>query len=64
MISRSHASAFYICREYVSNGIVDIGYLDVGVSRNMESLNIKYIVPVKDNPEVLKFTNGNAYSYP
>ena len=31
------------------------GYLDVGVMRKVEALNLEYIIPAKDNPKVLRF---------
>ncbi len=31
------------------------GYLDVGVMRKVEALNLEYVIPAKDNPKVLRF---------
>ena len=41
----------------VSIGMVlmDRGYLDTGVMRKVEALNLEYIIPAKDNPKVLRF---------
>ena len=35
--------------------LMDRGYLDVGVMRKVEALNLEYIIPAKDNPKVLRF---------
>ena len=35
--------------------LMDRGYLDAGVIRTVESLNMKYIIPAKDNKKVLKY---------
>ncbi len=35
--------------------LMDRGYLDVGVMNKVESLNMEYIIPAKDNPKVLRF---------
>ena len=35
--------------------LMDRGYLDVDVMRSVASLNLKYIIPAKDNPKVLRF---------
>ncbi len=35
--------------------LMDRGYLDAGVIRTVESLNLEYIIPAKDNPKVLKY---------
>jgi hypothetical protein len=35
--------------------LMDRGYLDAGVIRTVESLNMKYIIPARDNPKVLKY---------
>ena len=35
--------------------LMDRGYLDAGVIRTVESLKLKYIIPEKDNPKVLKY---------
>ena len=35
--------------------LMDRGYLDVGVMRKVEALNLKYIIPAKDNPKVMRF---------
>ena len=35
--------------------LMDRGYLDAGVMKQVESLNLKYITPAKDNPKVLGF---------
>ena len=51
----------HLIRHAISSGIsinmvlMDRGYLDAGVIRTVESLNVKYIVPAKDNPKVLKY---------
>ena len=37
--------------------LVDRGYLDVGVLRNIENLGLKYIVPAKENPKTKNFMN-------
>ncbi|MGC9124199.1 MAG: transposase [Thermoplasmata archaeon] len=37
--------------------LVDRGYLDVGVLRNIENLGLKYIVPEKENPKTKNFMN-------
>ena len=34
--------------------LMDRRYLDAGVIRTVESLNLEYIIPAKDNPKVLK----------
>ncbi len=34
---------------------MDVGYLDVGVIRTVESLKLEYIIPAKDNSTVLKY---------
>ena len=35
--------------------LMDRGYLDVGVMRKVEALNLEYIIPAKDNSKVLRF---------
>ncbi len=51
----------YLIRHAMSLGIkinillMDRGYLDAGVIRTVESLNMKYIIPAKDNKKVLKY---------
>ena len=35
--------------------LMDRGYLDVGVMRSIASLNLKYIIPAKDNSKVARF---------
>ena len=35
--------------------LMDRGYLDVVVIRGVESLKLKYIIPVRDNKKVLKY---------
>ncbi len=35
--------------------LMDRGYLDVGVMKKVELLNLKYIIPAKDNPKVVRF---------
>ena len=35
--------------------LMDRGYLDAGVIRTVESLNMEYIIPARDNPKVLKY---------
>jgi hypothetical protein len=37
--------------------LMDRGYLDVGVMNKVSSLNLRYIIPAKDNPKVLGFRN-------
>lgn len=37
--------------------LMDRGYLDVGVMNKVASLNLKYLIPAKDNPKVLEFKN-------
>ena len=50
-----------LLRHSVSLGIainivlMDRGYLDVGVMRKVEALNLEYVIPAKDNPKVLRF---------
>jgi hypothetical protein len=51
----------YLIKHYISMGIninillMDRGNMDAGVIRKVESLNMKYIIPAKDNPKVLKY---------
>lgn len=33
--------------------LMDCGYLDTGVMKKVESLNLTYIIPAKDHPKVL-----------
>ncbi|MCL5881042.1 MAG: transposase [Candidatus Thermoplasmatota archaeon] len=35
--------------------LMDRGYLDAGVMRKVESLHLRYIIPARDNPKVLRF---------
>ena len=64
----------YIIKHAMSLGIkINIlsmgrGYMDAGVIRRVESLKLKYIIPAKDNPKVLKYKkmemkyyNGNQF---
>ncbi len=39
----------------IATVLMDRGYLDAGVLRKLELLNMKYIVPAKDNPKVKRF---------
>ena len=39
----------------INTVLMDRGYLDAGVIRTVESLNLEYIVSAKDNPKVLKY---------
>ena len=34
---------------------MDRGYLDVGVMNKVESMYLRYIIPTKDNPKVLRY---------
>ena len=51
----------YLLRNAMSLGIninmvfMDRGYLDAGVIRMVESLNMEYIIPARDNKKVLKY---------
>ena len=51
----------YLIKHYISMGIninillMDRGNMDAGVIRKVESLNMKYIIPAKDNKKVLKY---------
>ena len=51
----------YLLKHAMSLGIkinmvlMDRGYLDAGVIRTVESLKLKYIIPAKDNPKVIKY---------
>ena len=51
----------YLIKHAISSGIsinmvlMDRGYLDAGVIRTVESLNLEYIIPARDNPKVLKY---------
>ncbi len=51
----------YLLKHAMSLGIkinmvlMDRGYLDAGVIRRVESLKLKYIIPARDNPKVLKY---------
>lgn len=50
-----------LLRHAISLGVVikmvlmDRGYLDVGVMNKVESLHLRYIIPAKDNPKVLRY---------
>ncbi|EQD25875.1 transposase (ISH3), partial [mine drainage metagenome] len=50
-----------LIRHAISLGVVinmvlmDRGYLDVGVMKRVESHNLKYIIPAKDNKKVIRF---------
>ncbi len=35
--------------------LMDRGYLDVGVMKKVEALGLKYIIPAKNNPKVMRF---------
>jgi len=37
--------------------LMDRGYLDTGVMKTVESMCLKFIVPAKDNPKVIRFKN-------
>lgn len=41
----------------VGTVLMDRGYLNVGVMNKMESMNLKYIIPAKDNHKVKRFRN-------
>ena len=51
----------YLIKHAISLGIkinivlMDRGYLDAGVIIKVESLNLEYIIPARDNPKVLKY---------
>ncbi|KPV47497.1 hypothetical protein SE19_00800, partial [Acidiplasma aeolicum] len=51
----------YLLRHAMSLGInintvlMDRGYLNAGVIIGVESLKLKYIIPAKGNPKVLKY---------
>ena len=55
-----HAMSLGIPIEMV---LMDRGYLDVSVMKKVESHNLKYIIPAKDNPKVLRFKDMEMKYY-
>ena len=41
---------------------MDWGYLDVGMMNKVKSLHLRYVIPTKDNPKVLRY-NGIEIKY-
>ena len=55
-----HAMSLGVSIEMV---LMDRGYLDVGVMKKVETLNLKYLIPAKDNPKVLRFKDMEMKYY-